>query len=132
MPLTITRGLAAMMLSGAPCGQVALAPVCKTGPGMDVPFQVIVSAPLLMMTDGPTMAIEAPCPLVIVMPAAPIMIIAPVSVLTKTSCAGLSDRVTLVPSVVCRWMLGVAGVPPASASGGKPAGSGQKAPLQIG
>ena len=67
-----------------------------------------------------------------VMPAAPIVMSAPVTVVSSTCCAALSESVMLVPVLVCRWMFGVTGVAPASASGGKPPGSGQNAPLHTG
>lgn len=38
VPDTITRVLAAMIDSGAPCGHRQFAPECSTGPGMASPF----------------------------------------------------------------------------------------------
>jgi len=65
-PLTNTRGFGAVGCACPACEQSTVAPRWSKGPGMMslffIPCQTIVSAPLLMVTEGPIITIEAPLP----------------------------------------------------------------------
>jgi hypothetical protein len=66
-PLTITRGLGTVGCACPACEQRTVAPTCSRKPGI-LPFQILypdqmtTKAPLLIVTVGPAITIEAPLP----------------------------------------------------------------------
>src|SRR5262245_41299254 len=73
MPLTSTRGFGDTGVAWPAWAQVKVAPTCSRKPGIvtasSVDLYVMASAPVLIVTVGPTIVIDAPLPFDIKTPA---------------------------------------------------------------
>ena len=60
IPLRSTRDDDGAPFTTPPCGQTAVNPTCRIGPGIEI--YVIDKAPPLMLTAGPIRTMDAPFP----------------------------------------------------------------------